>query len=116
MSKIRFTVGFLVCAALLMPMSAGAMVRLDENFPGDHPMLMSPDVLDAFVKVIDQVRKVVDSMKRSEPPLGVVVVRLEETRFPEALARILIEVGGACLAATVAERLADECPEFSLGM
>ena len=85
------------------------LIRLQSEFGPDHPMLLSGEVLGAFVLLLDQIRKLADSMKKPKPELGPITVRLEETGLPEDIAKLIIEEAGVDCAARIAKRFAAEC-------
>ena len=91
-----------------LALTRSLLTRLDELFPRDGAPLTDKAV-SWFVQLIDQTRRLVEAMKKPQPDLGVVIVRLQDTKLLETLGSIIVEEAGGDCAARIAQRFTSEC-------
>lgn len=109
-SKYKATLGELTDAmydpelAEELALTRMLLERLHQRFALDEAVL-SEDLMDAFVRLVDQVRKLVDSMNRPRAEVTALLVKVEDTDLLDLIAEVLTDVAGPEVTARVAQGL-----------
>jgi hypothetical protein len=65
----------------------------------------SPDLLDSMCKLVDQIRKLVETLKKPLPMVTALTVSVQETGILETIAEVILDLGGDDFAAAFATEL-----------